>query len=307
MYSDLGNHNSYNSVEKINLKNITFNCSLSSSKQELQDAHTELIDRLPNFEKQIFKDFANLVPTTTWHENGKKIVDEIRKLEKLSRLPNALNSDDLSKLNESKLNQLINELKNHETTASTCQIVYENINWIGLTCYEYVFDLLRRDDPCNYPHYSDCFQIMIDKGYLPVKIPKDFDVVLYFNIQDTKDINSEIHPMHWGMMRDGFVISKDIGSTRVLKHPLYESSLWSTHIIFFRHSTGNPSFRPLPMTSSMRSKYCVIGNGVGIKKEAVNVLELGFFLIISILRNVVALGELFSDVTKILYSKLRSK
>jgi hypothetical protein len=121
-------------------------------------------------------------------------------------------------------------------------------------CYDYAFELLRREKAGTYrvphdPQFPDAMQQM---GYIPVQQSQEFDIIMYYHVDELK---LEVNPTHWGMMRDGQVISKNFAENYVMRHNIdaivkdYDSVKGPTHAMYFRKadvSLQDP--RVLPLT-----------------------------------------------------------
>ena len=136
--------------------------------------------------------------------------------------------------------------------------------WAWLPCNDYCFRYLLRDPAAN-THSTEAVPNLIARGYFPVKTPKDFDVVAYGTPQET-ETGSVLDVEHWGMFKDGKVISKDIMSSHVYKHPVEEAAGISTHVMFFRNFAGSlPSERPLP--EAPIGYHCEDVEGIAVLKR----------------------------------------
>ncbi len=74
-------------------------------------------------------------------------------------------------------------------------------------------------------------------GYVPVKESQDFDIIMYYTVDD---FWATVRPTHWGMMRGGQVISKNITDDYVMRHDVdaivkdVDSVEGATHVMYFR-------------------------------------------------------------------------
>jgi hypothetical protein len=103
---------------------------------------------------------------------------------------------------------------------------------------------------------------MLASGFYPVREPEDFDVVVYGDVVKKGDTLS-FSKGHSGLYKDGKVISKDLLSKHVYKHPLEESAAYSSHVMYFRHKT-HPDPRDYPLPEATWHMYFVDVDGVAM-------------------------------------------
>ena len=129
------------------------------------------------------------------------------------------------------------------------------LGWILMDCHTYCFEILRRGAGAGtgHVHYMDVnaggiIGSLLMEGFYPVREPKDFDVVVYGSPVERDGIFI-FEDGHYGMYKDGAVVSKDILSNHVYKHPVEESAAYSSHVMYFRHKT-HPDPRAFPLPAS---------------------------------------------------------
>lgn len=128
--------------------------------------------------------------------------------------------------------------------------------WDLLDCKTYCFEILRRGADRQVVAPADIKSkglpgAMISLGFHPVRDPQDFDVVVYGNLHEENGL-LVFGGGHYGMLKDGLVVSKDITSNHVYKHPVEESAAYTTHVMYFRHMT-HPDPRDFPLPAPMGS------------------------------------------------------
>jgi hypothetical protein len=143
-------------------------------------------------------------------------------------------------------------------------------------CQTYCFEILRRGgdlteqssrvSPVHQEEepqgHSSILKMLLSMGFYPVREPKDFDVVMYFNIL-ARGGDLSLDWGHWGLYKDGKVISKDLLSRHVYKHLVEESAANCSHVMYFRHKT-HPDPRDYPLPANIGPVYFIDVDGIAM-------------------------------------------